>query len=446
MKIAKKSQILLVLNSLKVLISERPFVVTKSSKRAYALLGVAAFPCLVQNAHAYLGGFELADGYSTTPATVPAHVISGAGGDEVAPNGNTGAEVHTYNAGNGTSTLTNITNNSGLWQQLYAARGAAQTYVFNNGGGGASSDTNKLGSQDGTGDRAYISTHTLNNLPSGYYLPTGTTAANLGSALLAVRSEAFGYASGDTVYGNPTNEGPNNLRFAYTPDSKDFLGLNPAALTGTEKLSFKFIAKLNIATTDEYNGTPTGLLGSGTPADPYRLPLSTVNNTNLRPLEMTFGGTVSGATIINPAFKIGWTDENNLAYWNGGSWVETALYFNYKGFDEVTIDMNLATDKFDLRVRRHDNGYVQETAATNLSFANVIGTNFGVIGFETFEDPDSFNAASPTLAQARTANGVPKTYIENFVFTAVPEPSSYGLINLGFLVGLIALRRRRVKD
>lgn len=387
--------------------------VTKPFKGAHALILIASVLSLKQEVRAALGGFQSTDGYAIT------QTITGAGADEVQPNGNTGPEVHTYNAGNGTGTFTNITNNTGLWRELYTARGASQIALGN------STNVNKLGSQTGTGDRAYISAHTAANIAAGVKLPDGKTKAALGDSLLAVRSEAQGFSDG---VANPANEGPYNMRFAYTPDSIDFRGRNPTSLIGDETITMTFIAKINIATTDEVSG---GL--------PNPLTLSTFNNANLRPFEMTFGGTISAPdgnghrTIVNPAFKIGWTDENNFAYWNGGSWVETSYLFDYANFDEVSIRMRLGTDKFDLVVRRQLNNYVAETVATNLSFANNIGTSFGVIGFEMFEDPDNSNA---------TAQGVPKTYLDNVVFSVVPEPST-GLVGLLCALGMVLRRDRR---
>ena len=154
--------------------------------------------------------------------------------------------------------------------------------------------------------------------------------------------------------------------------------------------------------------------------------MSTTNNANFRSLEMGFGG------VNGNAAQIGWTDENNLAYFNGSAWVETNLLFDYQAYDKVSLTIDIVTDTWGLAVSRALNGYVTESVFSNQALFTPIDNSFGDITFAAFEDQDDGTAA--------TKNGLVKTYFDNFAFTAVPEPSG---AFLGLLGCLGFLRRRR---
>lgn len=157
--------------------------------------------------------------------------------------------------------------------------------------------------------------------------------------------------------------------------------------------------------------------------------MSTFDNADFRGLEMAFGG-----SNTLPAAQIGWTDENNIAYFDGSAWQETSLSFDPMSFDGVGILINTLTDTWDLVVERFDNGYVQETVVSGLALANDIDSDFGDITWTVNTDVDDAGTADD--------NGLAKTYFDNFTFdvTPVPEPS-VALLGVFGLMGLFIRRR-----
>ena len=196
---------------------------------------------------------------------------------------------------------------------------------------------------------------------------------------------------------------------AYTVDSIDLNGTSPNTVANR-------IVALSFYTCVAAHQT----------SDSGGLIMSTIDNANFRALEMGFGGAAGNAA------QIGWTDENNLAYFNGTSWIETNLLFDYKGYDQVSLAIDTAANTWSLSVNRGLNGYATENVISNLALFTPLGSSFGDITFTANEDPDDGTAA--------TANGLAKTYFDNFAFSVVPEPST---ALLGLLGGLGLLRRRR---
>jgi hypothetical protein len=345
-----------------------------------------------QEAHAFLNNFEAADGYTLN------NILRANGNilETAVSSGRIGPELNTYNAGSGTATISNITDNTGKF--------------VNNSGGGTKGDitaTTVVGQPTGfsLGDTTYLSAHETGQA-SGAALPAGYS---LGAQLLAFRTDAKPFAD--------PRDGPHNAQYSYTVDSQDFLGLNPAAVS-SHLINISFIACVSVKETKDNGG----------------LVLSTVDNVNFRGLEMSFGGTAAAAGA-----RIGWTDENNLAYFDNATnaWVETNKTFDFMAFDKVSVSINTLTDTWSLVVNRHLNttAYASETIFSNIALDNIIGANFGNIVFTANEDLDG--------AGTTDDNGLAKTFFDSFAMsaTAIPEPSNALLTALGAM-GWI-LRRRR---
>jgi hypothetical protein len=204
-------------------------------------------------------------------------------------------------------------------------------------------------------------------------------------------------------------DGPHNAQYAYTVDSTDLNGTSPATV-GSSAITINFYTCVSAYETSDGGGVI----------------MSTTDNANFRSLEMGFGGANGNAA------QIGWTDENNLAYFNGTSWVETELLFNYQGYDGISLTIDVNADTWSLSVMRSLNAYTTENIFSNQALFTPISNDFGDITFTAYEDQDD--------GTALTKNGLVKTYFDNFAFTVVPEPSS---ALIGLLGCLSFLRRRR---
>jgi hypothetical protein len=336
-------------------------------------------------ANAALLGFEANQGYSLNNiSNVDDSIIyENAGFD-----GTVGPEVHTYSAGDGNSLHTDVIDNTGKFRNI---SGAGRTGDF----------LTERVDLTYEGDTTYLATHstrqTNNSVrPAGY---------NAGTQVLAIRADAKPF---DTA----AQDGPHTAKYAYTVDSIDLNGISPTAVGD------------NIITIDFYT-----CVSAHETTDAGGVILSTTDNDDFRSLEMGFGGSLGNSA------QIGWTDENNLAYFNGASWVDTGLLFNYRGYDGVSLSINTAADTWSLSISRSLNSssaYAIENVFSNQPLFTPLGSNFGDITFSTYEDQDDGTAA--------TKNGLVKTYFDNFAFTVVPEPSA---ALLGLLGCLGFLRRRR---
>ncbi len=339
-------------------------------------------------AHAFLGAIENADGY--TRDNVGANPANQAG-----INGGVGPEVQTYNAGSGTNTFTAITPGSGKFVNNY----------------GAGNTGNFLG---GSGDTTYLAGHQTNDLigananVSGGVITAGNKAASFGDGVLAFRTDPRPF--------NDNQIGPRAAQYSYGVDSQDLSGLNPAAVS-SHLITISFVTCVSVSQTAANGGQI----------------MSTVDDANFRGLEMSFGGSATSAGA-----RIAWTDENNLAYYDNATnaWIETTKLFDFHGFEQVNVSINTLDDTWSLSINRGTDGYLVDNILTNVALDNTIGSSFGDIVFTANEDLDG------GLAGSANANGLAKTFFDNFAITAtaVPEPST-ALIAAAGLLGL--LRRRR---
>ena len=299
--------------------------------------------------------------------------------------GRIGPEVHTYSAGGGTSTHTDVVDNSGKFRNIY----------------GAGSKGDFWDAVGGQADTTYLAAH-KSSQSAGSARPAGYDS---GSQVLAFRTDA-------KPFDGPEIDGPHNAKYAYTVDSIDLNGTSPTTV-GSSAITLNFYTCVSAHET----------------SDGGHQIMSTTDNANFRSLEMGFGGANGNAA------QIGWTDENNLAYFNGTSWVETNHLFNYQGYDGVSLTIDVAADTWSLSVMRSLNStaaYALENVFSNQPLFTPIDNDFGDITFTAYEDQDD--------GTAETKNGLVKTYFDNFAFTVVPEPSS-ALIGLLGCLGF--LRRRR---
>lgn len=349
-----------------------------SSKLQFLLLAILGS----SEANAALLGFEAANGYSVNDITnTDGSVVY----EQAGFAGIVGPEVHTYSAGDGNLLHTDVADhNSGKFRNIY---GAGKTGDFFNG-----PDPSKYA------DTTYLAAHAASQ-SSGSVKPVGYVS---GDQVLAFRTDA-------KPFDGPELDGAHNAKYAYTVDSIDLNGTSPNAIAN-RVVALSFYTCVSAHQTSDSGGVI----------------MSTIDNANFRALEMGFGGAAGNAA------QIGWTDENNLAYFNGTSWIETNLLFDYKGYDQVSLAIDTAANTWSLSVNRSLNGYATENVISNQALLTPLGSSFGDITFTANEDQDDGTAA--------TKNGLAKTYFDNFAFSVVPEPST---ALLGLLGGLGLLRRRR---
>jgi hypothetical protein len=351
-------------------------------------------------ATAALIGFEAVDGYTVNSIKVDGVTVEAAG-----LSGAIGPDSHLYSAGSGSAIHKDIADNSGSFRNIY----------------GAGTNGSFFG---GSADTTYLSAHQSLQSASSVRPPS----YDAGAQVLAFRTDA-------RPFGDPV-DGPHDAKYAYRVDSLDLNGVGPNAV-GNKIVTIDFVTCVSILQTID-GGT---LLADGTRSGTI---LSTFDNPGFIGLEMGFGG-VGGVvgdlpgTASGEAARIGWTDENNLAYFNGTGWVDTGFLFNYKGYDSVSVSIDTGADTWSLAINRSLNStaYARETVFTNQPLLSAIGTSFGDISFRANEDPDTGIDPATSI---NTANGLSKTYFDNFAFTVVPEPSS-ALLGLIGCLGL--LRRRR---
>jgi hypothetical protein len=354
------------------------------SKQTMKTSPFAFLPLLViasTGANAALLSFEANQGYTVndvTDASNTSLVYEQAGFETIV-----GPEVHTYSAGDGNLLHTDVVDNAGKFRNISANPGSKGDF---------------WDAVGGQADTTYLAAHTARQ-SSGSVRPDGYVS---GDQVLALRSDA-------KPFDGPEIDGPHDAKYAYTVDSIDLNGTNPNAI-GNSIVALSFYTCVSAKQTSDSGGVI----------------LSTTDNTNFRALEMGFGG------VNGDAAQIGWTDENNLAYYNGSSWIETDLLFDYKGYDQVSLSINTLYNTWSLSVNRGLNAYATENVVVDQPLGSTLGSSFGDITFTAIEDQDDGTAA--------TKNGLAKTYFDNFAFTVVPEPS-------GALLGLLGclgfLRRRR---
>jgi hypothetical protein len=342
----------------------------KYSRIAFLALSIMA----TSEADAALLGFEIKDGYTLLNVDPDGDF----GVEKATYFGTLGPEVHTYDAGKIVALHTDIVDNTGKFRNIYGA--------------GGKGDLGELG-----GDSTYLVAH-ASAQSAGSTKPGGYVA---GDQVLALRSE-------NQPFGDPY-PGNHNAKYAYTVDDVDLNGTDPNAI-GNSIVALSFYTCVSANQTTDGGG----------------LILSTIDNPDFRSLEMGFGGANGDAA------RIGWTDENNLAYYNGTSWVETAFLFDYKGYDKVSLSIDTLANTWSLAVNRSLNAYATEVVVSNQALTTTVGSSFGDITFTAIEDQDDGIEANK--------NGLAKTYFDNFAFTVVPEPSS---ALLGLLGCLGLLRRRR---
>ena len=203
------------------------------------------------------------------------------------------------------------------------------------------------------------------------------------------------------------NDSPaGNYRFSYNFEPADLAGQNPASLPAA-KVAISFDVCSTVAQNSQTaNGAPM--------------------------MTMKFGGTAA-----SPGVTLGFSDSNKLMWSNGaGVLTEFPGYtLNGSGWDRVTLQMDFATDLYDLKVEQMTGSGITGSntytpintfnVVSGMSFTNPLGS-MPKLFFETFTDPED-------------GLGWHKMFLDNFRATATPEPSAFALA----LTGLAALRRRR---
>jgi hypothetical protein len=338
--------------------------------------------CQVQIASAYLGSFEEADGYRIPGVGGAGNIASGffAGDAQfylnnssangltgivapgAYPNGlgdaTHGADLSRYNAGqyglNGSGpggTAMDIADNTGLWRALV--------------GGRLNEDLNAPIYSGGQFQRDYIAAY-------GY---SGARTGNQVLNLLAYDQD---------------------LRYAYSLDSRDFKGIDPA-LTSDMRIDLSFWT------------CPTN-------ADDDMIGINTVG--------MSFRDSL-GQTLIS----VGYTGDNFLQYRVGSSlaWQTTGIEFGTQGWNEIQVSIDTHSNSISLIARAYSD------LDTTLSPPMVV----------LLEESIGFNTDNVTEIEwtATDVDGF-KNFFDDFDFnlTAVPEPSSALML---ILAGFGFMRRQR---
>ena len=287
-----------------------------------------------------------------------------------------GPDVNLYDAGQKGSV--DIADNTGLWSNVYGAGTSGRYQLWN-----ASSDA----------DATYLVAHT------NYYS---------GGQCLAIRASESIVTNAAARYGRT---GAFDSQWTYTVDSKDLNNYSPTGLSGNV-VSLQF--QLSVGA--QYKQP---IQGGGR--------LSMVDN-NVVMLSVGLGGSAAAKAI-----QIGFDDLQHVRYLDDvGTWVDTGIISSYVSFDTVFARMDMVSQTYDLQYYSSLTG-ITSSLVTGLHFNNNIGGSFGNITLTTMADPEN-----PTNGFA--AHGLAKTYLDNFSFSVVPEPSSILLALSGAL--LICMRRR----
>ncbi|MFN0075201.1 MAG: hypothetical protein ACKVY0_01875 [Prosthecobacter sp.] len=294
---------------------------TSTSTSTFLLLCCLLIP---SGASAYLGGFEVADGYATSDVgTALAHYPPFLGRY-------VGPEVQLYNAG-ATGTLSDIADNTGLWRNIYGA-GTQGRY--------------KLWDASSNADATYL---------SGHFNPYGS------GGLLAIRASENRLDQGQN-YGVT---GAFNAQWTYSVDSDDLKGINPFAI-GEQDVSLSFQLAVGAQFRQPVQGGAQ---------------LSFVDNQQVM-LAIGIGGDYTQSAV-----NIGIDDLQHVRYYANSTWVDTGVLASHDSFDNVQLTMHFADQTFDLMYGSALDGLLHPLV-TRAAFATPLAGAFGNITLTTYTDPE----------------------------------------------------------
>lgn len=203
------------------------------------------------------------------------------------------------------------------------------------------------------------------------------------------------------------NDNPaSNYRFSYDFQPVDLGGLNPASL-GSARIAIAFDVCSTVAQNSQ-----------------------TANGAAM--MTMRFGGSATA-----PGVSLGFSDANKLMFSNAAGVLTefTGYTLNGSGWDRVTLELDFASDTYDLSVASMTGNGISGSSTytpvttysvvTGMPFTNALAS-MTKLRFETFTDPED-------------GMGWHKMFLDNFTASAVPEPTAAGLA----AVAALGLPRRR---